>query len=108
MSFIIFSQAFGGAIFLAFAQTIFSNSLNSELVRYAPSVNPEVVIAAGATSIQSVVAESELAGVLMAYSTSVDRVFYLATATGVAWFFFAWGMGWRDVRKKPPVVQGEA
>jgi hypothetical protein len=43
----------------------------------------------------------------MAYSKSVDRVFYLATGTGVGWFCFAWGMGWKDIRKKKPAVQGE-
>jgi hypothetical protein len=107
MSLVMFSQAFGGAICLAFAETIFSNSLKSTLVQYAPSVNPGAVIAAGGTAIQNVVKETELAGVLLAYSRSVDRVFYLAAGAGVGWFCFAWGMGWKDVRKRP-VVQGEA
>jgi mitochondrial fission protein ELM1 len=65
MSLVMFSQSFGGSIFLAFAETMFSSSLKSELARYAPSVNPEVVIAAGATAIRTVVAKDELAGVFV-------------------------------------------
>jgi len=105
MSLIIFSQTFGGAIFLTFADTIFTNSLKSEIPRYAPSVNPEVVIAAGATAIRNVVAINELAGVLVAYSKSVDRVFYLAAGTAVGCFGFAWAMGWKDIREKKQVGQ---
>jgi hypothetical protein len=108
MSLIMFSQTFGGAVFLSLAETIFSNSLRSELPRYAPSINPEVVIAAGATAIWDAVTKNELAGVLIAYSKSVDRVFYLAAGAAVGCFCFAWGMGRKDIRKKKQVVQGEA
>jgi hypothetical protein len=108
MSLIMFSQTFGGAIFLSFADTIFTNSLKSQLPQYAPSVNPEVVIAAGATAIRNVVAKNELAGVLVAYGKSVDRVFYLTAGAAVGCFCFAWGMGWKDIRKKKPVERGEA
>lgn len=107
MSLIIFSQTFGSAILLTFADAIFTNSLKSELPRYAPSVNPEVVIAAGATAIRTVVTKNELAGVLEAYAKSVDRVFYLAAGAAVGCFCFAWGMGWKDIRKKKQVVQGQ-
>lgn len=107
MSLIIFSQNFGGAILLTFADTIFTNSLKSELPRYAPSVNPEVVIVAGATAIRTVVTKNELAGVLEAYAKSVDHVFYLTVGAAVCCFCFAWGMGWKDIRKKKQAVQGQ-
>jgi len=107
MSLIVFCQTFGSAIFLSFAETIFSNSLRSELRRYVPSVNPQVVIDAGATAIRNVVSKNELPGVLLAYSESMDRVFYLAAGASVGSFCFAWGMGWKDIRKKQ-TVQGEA
>ena len=108
MSLIMFSQTFGGAVFLTFADTIFTNSLKAELLRHAPAVDPAVVITAGATAVRQVVAKNELPGVLVAYSASVGRVFYLAAGAGVGCFCFAWGMGWKDIRntKKKPVVQG--
>ena len=104
MSLIMFSQTFGGAVFPSLAETTFSNSLRSELPRYAPSINPEAVIAAGATVIREVVTKNELAGVLITYSKSVDRVFYLTAGAAVICFWFAWGMGWRDIRMKKQVV----
>ena len=36
----------------------------------------------------------------MAYSKSVDDVFYLALGAAITGFGLAWGMGWVDVRKK--------
>jgi hypothetical protein len=101
MSLLSFSQAFGGAVFLALGDTIFTNSLSTTIPIYAPGVNPQAVIAAGATDIRGVVSNpSLLAGVLVAYSKSVDRVMYLAVGCACATFLCAWGMGWQDIRKK--------
>ena len=99
----MFSQAMGGALVLSFADTIFTNSLKSLIPKYAPSVNAQAVIDAGATGVKSAVHGSEVAGVLLAYSKCVDRVFYLATGAAVASFVFAWFVGFKDVRKKSQV-----
>jgi hypothetical protein len=100
VSLLVFCQTFGGAIFLAFAQTIFSHGLDSGLAKYAPTVNAESVIEAGATAIRHVVTSEQLPGVLEAYSVAVDHAFYLSTACASAWFCFSWGMGWYSVKKK--------
>ncbi|KAK9349974.1 putative MFS general substrate transporter [Lipomyces doorenjongii] len=99
-SLVMFCSTLGGAVFLTLANTIFDNSLKSELPNYAPSVNATEVIAAGATGFRDVVTKSQLPGVLKAYGISVDRVFYLTAGAGFACFCFAWGMGWKDLRKK--------
>jgi hypothetical protein len=39
---VVFSQTLGGAIFLAFAQTIFSHSLVTGLAEYAPTVSVRI------------------------------------------------------------------
>ena len=65
------------------------------------------MIAAGATAIRTAIAADNVPGVLLAYSKSVDRVFYLAVGAAVGCFIFAWGMGWKDIRKKK-AVKGEA
>jgi len=98
MAILIFCQNLGGAVFLTAAQTIFSNSLHKTIKQYAPGVNPELIIAAGARSVRQLVSGEQLAGVLQAYSTSVDRVMYLGTGIGAASFAFAWGLGWKDIR----------
>ncbi|KAI9703447.1 MAG: hypothetical protein M1820_005920 [Bogoriella megaspora] len=109
MSILVFCQTFGGAVFLTFAQTILTQSLRSQIPKYAPGVDPETVIDVGATAVRDVVSKRQLAGVLQAYAKSVDRVFYLAVGAACGVFLFAWGMKWTDVRKKKaPAKKGEA
>jgi hypothetical protein len=99
MSILVFSQTLGGAIFLAFAQLIFSHGLISGLQEYAPTVNPEIVINAGATAVRGVVSAANLPAVLQAYMVGIDRVFYLSTGAAGAVFLFSWGMGWKSIKK---------
>ncbi|KAI9879279.1 MAG: hypothetical protein M1830_009009 [Pleopsidium flavum] len=100
MSSFVFCQYFGGAIMVVLAQTIFTNSLRETVPKYAPSVNAETVIAAGSTRMRQIVPSSEITGVLLAYSTSIDRIFYLCASIAVVSFFFSCFMGWQDIRKK--------
>ncbi|KAH8705863.1 putative MFS multidrug transporter [Talaromyces proteolyticus] len=101
MSLLSFSQTFGGAVFLTFGDTVFTNSLSTTVPTYAPGVNPEVVIAAGGTGLREVISNPELLyGVLVAYGKTIDRVFYLAAGCACATFLTTWGMGWKDIRKK--------
>ncbi|KAJ5649729.1 uncharacterized protein N7484_003452 [Penicillium longicatenatum] len=93
------AQTFGGSIFLAVAEVIFSQGLRTNIPEYAPSVNAEAVIQAGATGFRQVVSAQDLPAVLVAYSKSIDQVFYLNTALSCAQFVFAWGVGWRSVKK---------
>ncbi|KAE8153599.1 major facilitator superfamily domain-containing protein [Aspergillus avenaceus] len=100
---VMFSQTLAGALFLSFSDTIFTNSLSTLIPAYAPSVNPRTVIHAGATGFRSYVSEQQLAGVVLAYAKSVDRVFYLTTGTACACFFFSCFMGWKDIRPRKSV-----
>jgi hypothetical protein len=100
MALLMFSQAFAGALFLSFAAVIFTNSLKTLVPKYAPSVNPQTVINAGATGFRSLIKGPDLAGVLVAYAKSVDRVFYFAAGAAVGAFVFGWFMGFKDIRKK--------
>lgn len=94
------AQTFGGALALAFSGVIFTASLRNIIPQTAPTVNPEVVIAAGATAFREVVSAEQLPGVLEAFAKSVNRVFYLAAALCVCQFAFSWGIGWKDISKK--------
>lgn len=105
MSILMFIQTLSGAVFLTFADVIFSTGLKSLVPKYAPNVNPQTVIAAGATGIRDVVPGQDLPGVLKAYAKSVDHVFYMATALGVWGVIFSFGMGWKDIRKKKPATE---
>ncbi|ETS86472.1 hypothetical protein PFICI_00300 [Pestalotiopsis fici W106-1] len=101
---LIFCQNIGGAISIVVANTIFTQSLLEDLPLLAPSVSPAAALAAGssASGVRALLppGSPELPGLLLAYSYGVDKVFYLLAGFAVATFGFAWGMGWKDVRKK--------
>lgn len=116
MAVLTFTQGLGSSILITVANTIFDNSLASEIQSRAPGVSAGAVLAAGATAFRNVVPEEELPGVLEAYAISFDRVFYLMIGLAVVTFVTSWGLGWHDVRQKkghkPKVVsvppQGQA
>ena len=100
MSVFVFCQNFGGAVMVVCSQTIFTNSLRQTIPVYAPSLDAETVIAAGATAMRKIVPGNELGGLLLAYSTSLDRIFYLCASIAVVSLGFSCFMGWTDIRKK--------
>ena len=101
MSLLTFSQTLGGAIMLSIGQTIFTTGLRTNVPKYATGVSAESVIAAGATGLRQAIPDpTTLREVLFAYSKSIQSVYYLAIGCSGACFVFAWGMGWKDIRKK--------
>ncbi|KAI9729619.1 MAG: hypothetical protein M1818_008466 [Claussenomyces sp. TS43310] len=101
MSLLVFAQNFGGALFLAFAQTAFNTGLSAALLRFTSGVRPQTIISAGARGFRAAVPAAEVSGVVRAYNEAIHRVFYIAAAAGVAMFAGAWFMGWRSVRTEP-------
>ncbi|KAL6238394.1 hypothetical protein BDW75DRAFT_237494 [Aspergillus navahoensis] len=100
MGILTFSQTFGGSVFLAVASVIFSEGLKAQIPRHAPGVDPQQVIAAGATGFRNIVGDGDLEGVLKGYSGAIDWVFYLVAGLAVAQFAASWGIGWVDIRPK--------
>jgi heme A synthase len=100
MAILVFCQLFGGALMLNFAQLAFSNSLLTALQKYAPTVDPATVIAAGATAMRQVIPADQLGGVLKAYDVGLQHVYYLTTGCAAASLFFSLGMGWRKIATK--------
>ncbi|KAL1856396.1 hypothetical protein Daus18300_010768 [Diaporthe australafricana] len=100
MAMLTFVQGLGSAILISVANTIFDDSLASEIRSRAPGVSPEAVIAAGATAFRKVVSAEDLPAVVKAYAVSFDKTFYLAIALSILCFFTSCGLGYRDVRVK--------
>ncbi|PVH94015.1 MFS general substrate transporter [Periconia macrospinosa] len=100
MAILILCQNLGSAIFLTVAQSIFSNSLQNHLRTQAPGVDVQAVIQGGARMLRPLVPAQELPSVLQAYSRAIDAVMYLGAGLGVAAFGCAWGLGFKDIRKK--------
>ncbi|RDW76052.1 hypothetical protein BP5796_06873 [Coleophoma crateriformis] len=97
---VVFTQYFGGALFLALAQTIFSASLGPALAKWAPDVSKELVVSVGATAVRGVVSEAQLPGVLLAYNQALVHTWYLPVALAAAAFCASWGLGWGSVKTK--------
>lgn len=99
MAVVTFAQQFGGGLFLAFGQLVFSNGLREGLAKFAPSVDAHEVIEAGATAVRDVVEKTDLKDVLEAYNLGVDHCFYLAAACSAATVFVSFGMGFGTVKR---------
>jgi hypothetical protein len=109
IAFMIFCQNFAGAIFVVIAEVIFTRRLEEEIKVHAPSVSIQDALAAGASSkaVRALVpaGSPELEGVLLAFSNSLDKVFYLLMGCCLAGLIAALGMGWVDTRKKEKVEE---
>lgn len=108
MSILTFSQTFGGAIFVTAANVIFTHELRQELVSRLPSINPDIIIDAGAGAVSEVVSKENLPGVLWSYSKGTRATFLLCVACSCVMLGISFGMGWKDIRKKPATDAGEA
>ncbi|ETS82216.1 hypothetical protein PFICI_07218 [Pestalotiopsis fici W106-1] len=106
MAFLVFVQSLMAAISNIVGNAIFTQTLARQVSILAPSVSPEAALAAGgsAETVRALLPSGspELGGLLLAYSKSVNAVFYMLLAVGGVCFAASWGMGWVDIRKKAP------
>ena len=106
---LVFCQNLGGSIFLALSEVAFNTELRRALVKYAPDVDPETVIVAGASAVRSVVPPASLHGVLVAYSKAFDYTRYVAVGAAGGALLTAFGMGWKSIKKpKTEKTEGES
>ncbi|OKL63295.1 hypothetical protein UA08_01711 [Talaromyces atroroseus] len=114
-SLMMLAQAFGGAVFLAVAQTIFGNSLSSQLHANIPGPNgaevAAAVINAGATGFRKVVPPEDLPLILPAYNKALTNTFYagvgLACASIIGGLATEWVSVKKPEQKKEPVPKDE-
>ncbi|KAI1464425.1 MFS general substrate transporter [Daldinia caldariorum] len=103
----MFSQLLGGAIFSALAKTIFTSSIGPALHKFAPDIDPSLLINTGATEITKVIPKSQVKGALLAYNEAINNIFYLQLAAASCAFLTGWGMGWKNLKhlkqEKEPV-----
>lgn len=97
---LMFTEFMGLSITMIAADTVFNESIVSQLAEYAPGINVTAVISAGAAGFRDIVAPSDIPNVLLAYSNSVGRTFYVPAAVAAVSFVTSFFMGWVDLRKK--------
>ena len=99
---VIFVQIFGGAIFVAVAQNLFQTTLIERVLALnIPGLNPEILIAAGATGIRNVVDPDVLPQLLVEYNTAIVKTFQLGLILACLCIFGAVGIEWKSVKTKP-------
>ena len=97
---VIFVQIFGGAIFVAVAQNLFTNALVTNIAALGiPGLNPQVIIAAGATGIRNIVTPEQLPALLVAYNAAILKAFQLGLILSCLAIFGAMGLEWKTVKK---------
>lgn len=101
---VVFMQTLGGAIFVSVAQNMFHNKLLSllESLREEDGIQIDVskVMAAGATTLRSIVSDDVLPKVLRAYSDAITYSFYIAVALSGVAILGALPMQWLSLKKK--------
>lgn len=99
-SLIIFVQTLGGALFVSIGQNVFSNKLVDGLKLYAPNIDPSIVLATGATSIQQTIDPSDLPGVTLAYNDALTTTFLAAAIMAALSIIGSLAIEWKSVKGK--------
>ena len=99
-SIIIFVQTLGGALFVSIGENVFSNKLVSGLAKYAPTIDPKIVLSIGATSIQQTIDKAHLAGVTLAYNDALTQAFLVAACMASLSIIGATVVEWKSVKGK--------
>jgi MFS family permease len=97
---ILFLQLFGGTVFVSVANNIFNTRLVSNLIESIPSLDPEIVVSAGATGLQSAVSPELLPAVLVAYNDALTKTFQIALVLACVTAVGAVLMEWKSVKAK--------
>ncbi|KAF4632397.1 hypothetical protein G7Y89_g5721 [Cudoniella acicularis] len=95
----LFNNFLGGALAVSIAQGIYSNTLEQRLKQFAPQLNQDIIIAAGAPDIASVVPPALVPLIREAYNDAVTRAFFMPVAGATLAFFFTLGIKWKNITK---------
>ncbi|EED13941.1 methyltransferase, putative [Talaromyces stipitatus ATCC 10500] len=106
-------QYLTGSIAISVAQAIFQNGLTPALEKYAPNVDPTIILDAGATGYADVLPADQLPRVRFAYNEALVKVFFLPTATAAVAALLSFGFSWKKIgveehKEMPPAVSDHA
>ncbi|KAI1384991.1 putative efflux pump [Hypoxylon trugodes] len=99
-SILVFVQTVGGALFVSVGQTVFSNKLVQELAANVPSIDPNVILNAGATNLQHSLPADVIPNVIISYSNALTTAFIVGTALVAFTIFGSATIEWKSVKGK--------
>jgi hypothetical protein len=100
VSFMMFMQQLGGAIFVSVGQNVFDTKLVSGVIKAVPNLSPEIIVNTGATDLRNIIPASSLDEVLTVYNSALRQVFVVGTAMAALAAIGAFGLEWRTVKAK--------
>jgi Major Facilitator Superfamily len=106
-SLLTFAGTFGATMFIAIGQTAFANLLIPAIAQFAPGVDPQRVIDAGATNLRSVALGLDPYKIVLAYNQALTRMFFLGAGASAASLFFCVGWGDINIKKKKQETAAE-
>ncbi|CAK7224358.1 hypothetical protein SEUCBS140593_005547 [Sporothrix eucalyptigena] len=95
-------QTIGGAFSTSIGQSAFVNRLLAVMPRFAPGVNPELVIATGASDLHTVFDAATLPGVLQAYMAALKAAFAVGIGFCGMAFLISFAIPMRKLPKTDP------
>jgi len=100
----MFFQSLGGAVFIAVSQTVFQNGVIRGTRKFAPALDPDVLLKGGATEIREKLAkigmQDQLPGALQAYMTGLTATFRVTVACTAAAVVAACFIEWRSIKEE--------
>jgi hypothetical protein len=97
---ISFFQTIGGIVAVSVAQSVFTNTLSTNLLSFMPDADTSLVLNTGILNLKNRFEDDELARVLPAYDRAVTRVFVVASLMAAGTAIASIGMPWRSVKVK--------
>lgn len=105
---IMFTQTFGGALFVSVGQNVFANRLFTGLVQEAEGFDPAMILRLGATTVKQAVPPQFLDGVLVAYNRALTQTWYVSVALSCLTIIGTVGLEWKSVKGKKIEMGGAA
>jgi hypothetical protein len=100
---VMFFQTLGAALFIAVGQAVFQNGLIDGLKKYAPELDPKVMVNTGATAIRGVLEKSgqedQLTNALKAYVNGLQDNYRVVVACSAVAFLMTCLLEWKSVKK---------
>ena len=100
-------QTLGGAVFVSIAQSVFSNELAQDIRERLPSLNPAIVLNAGATNLRNTLSKDLLPGVILAYNKALTKTFLVAACMAALSIVGSLFMPWKSVKTEQKPAENQ-
>jgi hypothetical protein len=105
---VMFTQMFGGALFVSVGQNVFTNRLLSGLMQEAQGFDASMILKLGATTLKTAVPTEYLPGVLVAYNRALTQTWYVSVAMACLTVLGTAALEWKSVKGKKIEMGGAA